>query len=178
MFASCFDTFPPFSFRLSLPLSLSFESMLSVQDHHILSHIWYQQHPSLSLSIFFFLYAPPLTCMNFGGTCCLFSAVLCFILPPFCSLWSVFGVDLDVYGCGSVFFFPLLLWLLVTTSPEREYWQGLGASFSVCELLSVLYFFVSNRRNKVTPVLSKGHAASMQYACLYALNTFSSEHVN
>ena len=34
---------------LYLSLSLSFESMLPVQDHHILSHIWYQ-HLSLSLS--------------------------------------------------------------------------------------------------------------------------------
>ena len=34
----------------SLSLSL-FESMLSVQDHHILSHIWYQ-HLSLSLPLF------------------------------------------------------------------------------------------------------------------------------
>ena len=44
---------PPACFTISisssLSLSLSFESMLPVQDHHILSHIWYQ-HLSLSLS--------------------------------------------------------------------------------------------------------------------------------
>ena len=40
------DTYT-FSFSVLLPL---FESMLPVQDHHILSHIWYQ-HPFLSLTV-------------------------------------------------------------------------------------------------------------------------------
>lgn len=41
----------------------------------------------------------------------------------------------------------------------------LGASFSVAELLTVLYFRLSERQI----VLSKGHAAAMQYACLHGV---------
>jgi transketolase len=43
----------------------------------------------------------------------------------------------------------------------------LGASFSVAELLTVLYFRLGERN----VVLSKGHAAAMQYACLFGLGT-------
>ncbi len=41
----------------------------------------------------------------------------------------------------------------------------LGATFSVAELLTVLYFRLGERN----VVLSKGHAAPMQYACLYGV---------
>jgi transketolase len=47
----------------------------------------------------------------------------------------------------------------------------LGASFSVAELLTVLYF----PRGERNVVLSKGHAAAMQYACLYGLGVLSQE---
>ena len=45
----------------------------------------------------------------------------------------------------------------------------LGASYSVAELLTVLYFGLGERN----VVLSKGHAAPMQYACLHGLGLLS-----
>lgn len=45
----------------------------------------------------------------------------------------------------------------------------LGASFSVAELLTVLY----HDRHETSTVLSKGHAAPMQYACLYGTGRIS-----
>ena len=56
---------PPLLFSSFLSLSLSFESMLPVQGHHILSHIWYQ-HLSHSLSLTHMNTVPPslsLSCM-------------------------------------------------------------------------------------------------------------------
>jgi transketolase len=41
----------------------------------------------------------------------------------------------------------------------------LGASYSACEILTSLYFHLAEEN----VVLSKGHAAAMQYACLYGL---------
>ncbi|MFA5137840.1 MAG: hypothetical protein WC728_01315 [Elusimicrobiota bacterium] len=45
----------------------------------------------------------------------------------------------------------------------------LGASYSAAELLTVLYFGLGERN----VVLSKGHAAPMQYACLYGLGVLT-----
>lgn len=42
----------------------------------------------------------------------------------------------------------------------------LGGCFSCCEILGVLHHAVASDVDHV--VLSKGHAAAMQYACLYA----------
>jgi transketolase len=47
----------------------------------------------------------------------------------------------------------------------------LGASYSVAELLTVLYFELGER----DIILSKGHAAAMQYACLYGLGLLERE---
>lgn len=46
-----------------------------------------------------------------------------------------------------------------------------GASFSVCELLTVLHCRFQLPARRV--VLSKGHAAVMQYACLHARGELS-----
>jgi transketolase len=49
----------------------------------------------------------------------------------------------------------------------------LGASYSVAELLTVLYFGMGERNI----VLSKGHAAALQYACLYGAGLLQREHL-
>ena len=47
----------------------------------------------------------------------------------------------------------------------------LGASYSIAEILTVLYHALDERN----VVLSKGHAAAMQYACLFGLGMLSRE---
>lgn len=49
----------------------------------------------------------------------------------------------------------------------------LGASFSVVELLTTLYFGFDD----VKVMLSKGHAAAAQYACLFAKAIITEEQV-
>ena len=63
---------------------------------------------------------------------------------------------------------PSAMWCLESRSSPANRMPSanislLGASFSVAELLTVLYY----ERRARNVILSKGHAAPMQYACLF-----------
>jgi hypothetical protein len=95
--------------------------------------------------------------------------------PAAAACWFV--PDRARYGRGAL---PAEAWLrrlaalnrLVAASCIQSAGHGwLGASYSVAEILTTLYFGCGERQI----VLSKGHAAAMQYACLYGLGLLERE---